>query len=190
MSNESFILSQNENTLLQCNTCFCVVSPRDEGVCRSCLRQPLPNNGIEYCDDFVTCHGCEVILCPFHSAEINLENELCNRCLTGCLSDNDSDNDDDEVEENDEELNNTLQVSFNDAPPAKRQKLTVETKVPYVKIEMNEVDVNCSICMDILKGEAAQLSCHSSHMFHIACINTWLYEHSSSCPICQCVFNK
>ena len=188
--NDDFSPTQNETTFLQCDTCFCSVTTRDaEKVCRSCRREPLPNNTFEYCNDFITCHGCDVILCPFHLKEVNFENALCDRCLTGCLSDDENDDEDDDEEEEKEDYDylNVLQASFNEAPPAKRRKLTVGIEAPYVKIKVDVADVNCCICMECLDGEAAQLKCHDTHLFHVACIDLWFLE-CSSCPICQMQF--
>ncbi|NXY84664.1 DZIP3 ligase, partial [Alcedo cyanopectus] len=44
-------------------------------------------------------------------------------------------------------------------------------------------DDPCTICHDELRGDSCALQC--GHCFHKECIQRWLKQHSSTCPICR-----
>ena len=64
-------------------------------------------------------------------------------------------------------------------------------KIPKIKITTdNNVDasgdrVSCSVCLqDFMLGETVRSLPHCHHMFHLPCIDKWLFRHGS-CPLCR-----
>ncbi|XP_020216951.1 NEP1-interacting protein 1 isoform X1 [Cajanus cajan] len=64
-------------------------------------------------------------------------------------------------------------------------------KIPKIKITTdNNVDasgdrVSCSVCLqDFQLGETVRSLPHCHHMFHLPCIDKWLFRHGS-CPLCR-----
>ncbi|KAL2348646.1 hypothetical protein Fmac_002646 [Flemingia macrophylla] len=64
-------------------------------------------------------------------------------------------------------------------------------KIPKTKITTdNNVDasgdrVSCSVCLqDFQLGETVRSLPHCHHMFHLPCIDKWLFRHGS-CPLCR-----
>ncbi|KAK7309382.1 hypothetical protein RJT34_06058 [Clitoria ternatea] len=64
-------------------------------------------------------------------------------------------------------------------------------KIPKIKITTdNNVDasgerVSCSVCLqDFQHGETVRSLPHCHHMFHLPCIDKWLFRHGS-CPLCR-----
>ena len=64
-------------------------------------------------------------------------------------------------------------------------------KIPIIKITSdNNVDasgerVSCSVCLqDFQLGESVRSLPHCHHMFHLPCIDKWLFRHGS-CPLCR-----
>ncbi|CAL0331936.1 unnamed protein product [Lupinus luteus] len=64
-------------------------------------------------------------------------------------------------------------------------------KIPKIKITSdNNVDgsgerVSCSVCLqDFQLGETVRSLPHCHHMFHLPCIDKWLFGHGS-CPLCR-----
>ncbi|TKY70296.1 NEP1-interacting protein 1 [Spatholobus suberectus] len=64
-------------------------------------------------------------------------------------------------------------------------------KIPKIKITTdNNVDasgdrVSCSVCLqDCQLGETVRSLPHCHHMFHLPCIDKWLFRHGS-CPLCR-----
>jgi hypothetical protein len=48
-----------------------------------------------------------------------------------------------------------------------------------------EEDLECTVCLEtVLKTKAVQAPCHSTHVFHIRCLDMWLTK-SYRCPICR-----
>lgn len=50
-----------------------------------------------------------------------------------------------------------------------------------------EEEYECSICLDVLKGNLIKLS-RCQHQFHKFCITQW-YQKSNSCPLCRGLIN-
>ncbi|KAK7406860.1 hypothetical protein VNO78_08494 [Psophocarpus tetragonolobus] len=64
-------------------------------------------------------------------------------------------------------------------------------KIPKIKITAdNNLDasgdrVSCSVCLqDFQLGEIVRSLPHCHHMFHLPCIDKWLFRHGS-CPLCR-----
>ncbi|QCD91149.1 NEP1-interacting protein 1-like [Vigna unguiculata] len=64
-------------------------------------------------------------------------------------------------------------------------------KIPKIKITTdNNFDasgdrVSCSVCLqDFQLGETVRSLPHCHHMFHLPCIDKWLFRHGS-CPLCR-----
>ncbi|WVZ11627.1 hypothetical protein V8G54_016157 [Vigna mungo] len=64
-------------------------------------------------------------------------------------------------------------------------------KIPKIKITTdNNIDasgdrVSCSVCLqDFQLGETVRSLPHCHHMFHLPCIDKWLFRHGS-CPLCR-----
>ncbi|KAK7367253.1 hypothetical protein VNO80_09262 [Phaseolus coccineus] len=64
-------------------------------------------------------------------------------------------------------------------------------KIPQIKITTdNNIDasgdrVSCSVCLqDFQLGETVRSLPHCHHMFHLPCIDKWLFRHGS-CPLCR-----
>ncbi|XP_047166690.1 NEP1-interacting protein 1-like [Vigna umbellata] len=64
-------------------------------------------------------------------------------------------------------------------------------KIPIIKITTdNNIDasgdrVSCSVCLqDFQLGETVRSLPHCHHMFHLPCIDKWLFRHGS-CPLCR-----
>ncbi|CAL0314490.1 unnamed protein product [Lupinus luteus] len=64
-------------------------------------------------------------------------------------------------------------------------------KIPKIKITShNNIDgsgerVSCSVCLqDFQLGETVRSLPHCHHMFHLPCIDNWLFRHAS-CPLCR-----
>ena len=64
-------------------------------------------------------------------------------------------------------------------------------KIPKIKITTdNNFDasgdrVSCSVCLqDFMLGETVRSLPHCHHMFHLPCIDKWLFRHGS-CPLCR-----
>ncbi|KAE9606614.1 hypothetical protein Lal_00026364 [Lupinus albus] len=64
-------------------------------------------------------------------------------------------------------------------------------KIPKIKITSdNNIDgsgerVSCSVCLqDFQLGETVRSLPHCHHMFHLPCIDKWLFGHGS-CPLCR-----
>lgn len=64
-------------------------------------------------------------------------------------------------------------------------------KIPQIKITTdNNFDasgdrVSCSVCLqDFQLGETVRSLPHCHHMFHLPCIDKWLFRHGS-CPLCR-----
>ncbi|XP_054825423.1 NEP1-interacting protein 1 [Prosopis cineraria] len=64
-------------------------------------------------------------------------------------------------------------------------------KIPKITITSdNNVDasgerVSCSVCLqDFQLGETVRSLPHCNHMFHLPCIDKWLFRHGS-CPLCR-----
>ncbi|XP_015963576.1 NEP1-interacting protein 1 [Arachis duranensis] len=64
-------------------------------------------------------------------------------------------------------------------------------KIPIIKITSdNNVDASgerasCSVCLqDFQLGESVRSLPHCHHMFHLPCIDKWLFRHGS-CPLCR-----
>ncbi|XP_057449240.1 NEP1-interacting protein 1-like [Lotus japonicus] len=64
-------------------------------------------------------------------------------------------------------------------------------KIPKIKITTdNNADasgerVSCSVCLqDFQLGETVRSLPHCHHMFHLPCIDKWLFRHGS-CPLCR-----
>ncbi|KAJ4960698.1 hypothetical protein NE237_020608 [Protea cynaroides] len=66
-------------------------------------------------------------------------------------------------------------------PPA--SKASIE-EMPKVEITQEDLDQECSICLDgwEIGGEAREMPC--KHRFHSSCIEEWLGMHGS-CPLCR-----
>lgn len=43
----------------------------------------------------------------------------------------------------------------------------------------------CSICLDTLKPEDIVFQLPCKHVFHKACVSSWIYERKSVCPNCR-----
>ncbi|VVB10113.1 unnamed protein product [Arabis nemorensis] len=62
-------------------------------------------------------------------------------------------------------------------------------KIPKIKIK-NNIDASgnkdsCSVCLqDFQLGETVRSLPHCHHMFHLPCIDNWLFRHGS-CPMCR-----
>ncbi|KAI4314715.1 hypothetical protein L6164_027595 [Bauhinia variegata] len=64
-------------------------------------------------------------------------------------------------------------------------------KIPIIKITSdNNIDasgerVSCSVCLqDFQLGETVRSLPHCNHIFHLPCIDKWLFRHGS-CPLCR-----
>ncbi|RDX67898.1 NEP1-interacting protein 1, partial [Mucuna pruriens] len=64
-------------------------------------------------------------------------------------------------------------------------------KIPKIKITTDNNDdasgdrVSCSVCLqDFQLGETVRSLPHCHHMFHLPCIDKWLFRHGS-CPLCR-----
>jgi hypothetical protein len=64
-------------------------------------------------------------------------------------------------------------------------------KIPKIKITgKNNLDASgnkdsCSVCLqDFQLGETVRSLPHCHHMFHLPCIDNWLFRHGS-CPMCR-----
>ncbi|KAI4327784.1 hypothetical protein L6164_020206 [Bauhinia variegata] len=64
-------------------------------------------------------------------------------------------------------------------------------KIPKIKITGdNNIDasgerVSCSVCLqDFQLGETVRSLPHCNHIFHLPCIDKWLFRHGS-CPLCR-----
>ncbi|XP_043703541.1 E3 ubiquitin-protein ligase MPSR1-like [Telopea speciosissima] len=66
-------------------------------------------------------------------------------------------------------------------PPA--SKASIE-EMPTVEITLEDLDKECSICLDgwEIGGEAKEMPC--KHRHHAGCIEKWLRMHGS-CPVCR-----
>jgi hypothetical protein len=53
-------------------------------------------------------------------------------------------------------------------------------------LALEETEEHCPICLlDCEDGDMRVLPCEGSHQFHAVCIDQWLLEISSSCPLCR-----
>ena len=43
----------------------------------------------------------------------------------------------------------------------------------------------CSICLDSIEGQDSQRVLKCKHRFHNECINRWLSNHKTTCPMCR-----
>jgi len=52
--------------------------------------------------------------------------------------------------------------------------------------QQEQCAMQCSICTEVLRvgDQVQQLPCHSSHLFHPACLAPWLSK-SNACPVCR-----
>ncbi|KAM7264511.1 hypothetical protein ACFE04_002194 [Oxalis oulophora] len=51
---------------------------------------------------------------------------------------------------------------------------------------LNEEDESCPICLEeYLLGDAVRVLPRCNHMFHKECVDQWLTDRSSNCPICR-----
>lgn len=62
-------------------------------------------------------------------------------------------------------------------------------KIPTKKYSSEYNVDNCCICLGKykIKDEVKQLLCSEKHIFHKKCIDRWLSEYGSSCPICRVI---
>lgn len=63
---------------------------------------------------------------------------------------------------------------------------------PYTLVPTQQSG-DCSICLDVLSDVSAVMHCHSTHIFHQPCIDTWLHTSLQAaavvkCPLCQHAF--
>ncbi|KAJ4836903.1 Translation initiation factor 3 subunit c [Turnera subulata] len=90
-----------------------------------------------------------------------------------------------------------VETSFEDLPnifdtgSAKGLPGDLVEKIPKIRINgKNNVDasgekVSCSVCLqDFQLGETVRSLPHCHHMFHLPCIDKWLFRHAS-CPLCR-----
>ncbi|KAL2117420.1 hypothetical protein VTJ04DRAFT_7080 [Mycothermus thermophilus] len=64
--------------------------------------------------------------------------------------------------------------------PAPSTKASSDEATPAAAIA---ADIDCIICLELIRGPCELLPCHHSH-FHLACIERWLCEHPT-CPLCK-----
>lgn len=80
-------------------------------------------------------------------------------------------------------------------PPRRRRTITAETSEGSTSQGMDDKDIvpdaigreTCPICIvDFEEGDDLRvLPCEGHHRFHQECVDQWLLELSSSCPICR-----
>ena len=73
--------------------------------------------------------------------------------------------------------------------PDEIMKYLLVTKLGKKINNINDIEYKCIICYeDFNEGdEISTLPC--THVFHIKCIKTWIYE-KGNCPICKFIITK
>ena len=152
--------------------CFCEINPPRNVVvaCESCQKHPPTWEILQAIAEHVQCIDCGHILCALHTAAEFLAIGLCADCRRGD-DDDGIDDGDDEDEYGGDDMPTTHFFDYN-----YKLNTILPTATPLV----------CPICLECLVPglSAATLNCHVSHVFHEACISTWL-EKTPHCPLCR-----
>ena len=91
---------------------------------------------------------------------------------------------------NDEIILRALDSLFMNLLQARSHGLRAENREPFSDLILDDdLDYNCSICLENLSknDEITTLGCN--HIFHKNCIDNWFINHST-CPLCNLDFNN
>lgn len=162
---------------MQCTQCPCTLY--QGRLCYNCTTRP-PQRGT------TPCRECNKLICCSHAPPITTESRVCQSCShkTHSMPSEDEIRAIRRMRANQADL---YIPSYTHQQPSFTRKLPTSLRPKFVPLTLTPgiQGRTCPICIEEFRTDpVVKLSCHPSHIFHIACISEW-FKTAPTCPTCR-----